>query len=123
MGTCHSPKLIHLILQSLRLLGQAGQRLVPLLQLGNLPLQLHTAHALVLPATLQPGGWRKRHMKGLYLPQAPGLLALSPAWPYLKFSSYSCSNWVCRSSSFLAVRPLAPSSSGLPTRSLRTEFS
>uniref|UniRef100_A0A4W2GTQ2 Guided entry of tail-anchored proteins factor 3, ATPase n=3 Tax=Laurasiatheria TaxID=314145 RepID=A0A4W2GTQ2_BOBOX len=96
---------------------------LPLLQLGNLPLQLHTAHALVLPATLQPGGWRKRHIKGLYLPQAPGLLALSPAWPYLKFSSCSCSNWVCRSSSFLAVRPLAPSSSGLPTRSLRTEFS
>lgn len=77
-GVSHSPKLIHLILQSLRLLGQAGQRLVPLLQLRDLPLQLQTAHALVLPATLQPAEPRKRHVKGLYLPQAPGLLALSP---------------------------------------------
>lgn len=49
MGTCHSPKLIHLILQSLCLLGQAGQRLVPLLQLGNLPLQIQTALPQLVP--------------------------------------------------------------------------
>lgn len=48
----HSPQLIHLILQRLRFLGQAGQRLVPLLQLSDLPLQLDTAQTIVLPATL-----------------------------------------------------------------------
>ena len=78
VGICHSPKFIHLILQGLCLLGQAGQLLVPLLQLSDLPLQLGTAHALVLPAALQPGGWGKHHMKGLCLPQSPGLLAPSP---------------------------------------------
>lgn len=36
-GTHYSPQLIHLILQGLRLLGQAGQCLVPLLQLSDLP--------------------------------------------------------------------------------------
>lgn len=55
-GTDHSPQLVHLILQRLRLLGQTGQRLVPLLQLRDLPLQLGTVQALVFPAVLQPGG-------------------------------------------------------------------
>lgn len=54
-GTHHSPELVHLILQRLRLLGQAGQRLIPLLQLSDLTLQLRTAQPLILPAALQPG--------------------------------------------------------------------
>lgn len=55
-GTHHSPQLVHLVLQGLRLLGQTGQCLVPLLQLRDLPLQLGTVQTLIFPAVLQPGG-------------------------------------------------------------------
>lgn len=73
-GTHHSPQLIHLILQGLCLLGQAGQCLVPVLQLRNLPLQLSTAQALILSATLQPGGGGgERAHEEAALPLSPGL--------------------------------------------------
>lgn len=80
-GTGHSPQLVHLILQRLRLLGQTGQRLVPLLQLRDLPLQLGTVQALVLPAVLQPGGGagREGRLRPLEAGRPPGLLAMAPA--------------------------------------------
>lgn len=43
--------------------------------------------------------------------------------PHLKFSSWSCSSCDCRSSSFLAVRPGALSTSDRPTLSRRAAFS
>lgn len=80
-GIDHAPQLVHLILQRLCLLGQTGQRLVPLLQLRHLPLQLGTVQALVFPAGLQPGGGaaRKGHLRALEPGQSSGLWVPSPA--------------------------------------------